>query len=100
MPRRARWTPICGRVDETWTERPRLGREGGDVDERLEQDQYRRPVHAPPRVRKAIVDEDGSCVIHLNSIHWQRCFGIKAEIGYELLERDEKRSAEAGDEES
>ena len=46
------------------------------------------------------MDEDGSCVIHLNSIHWQRCFGIKAEIGYELHERDEKRSAEAGDEES
>ena len=47
---------------------------------------------------RAIVDEDGSATIHLNSIHWQRCFGIKADIGYEINERAQRRS-EDGEEE-
>jgi plasmid maintenance system killer protein len=36
----------------------------------------------------AVEHEDGTYSIHLNDVHWPRCFAIKYEIAHELQERD------------
>lgn len=38
---------------------------------------------------RAIANEDGTWSIHLSSVHWSRCFGVKYEIAQELQERDD-----------
>lgn len=43
----------------------------------------------------AVENEDGSVTIHLNSVHWSRCFAVKHEITHDLQERDDRRSRES-----
>jgi hypothetical protein len=38
-----------------------------------------------------IENKDGTVSIHLNDVHWSRCFGVMYEIGHELQRRDEQR---------